>query len=173
LIASAGNRLWKELVGSNPGPMKVTNVSLAFTGIETAEEGQQNIDEFFKMGAPGRVSKRPREERHSVESRPSIGESSSSTDSENHSTTFFCDECNRKFSLSTKFLSPSVSREEIRHALDAMKNEHDDFHFAQSVAREIEPDEPSLPKPPKKKAVKDGRKPPKPPTGIEKFFPRQ
>ncbi|THV02836.1 DNA/RNA polymerase, partial [Dendrothele bispora CBS 962.96] len=135
LIASAGNRLWKELVG-NAAPIKITNVSLAFTGIEIAEEGQQNIDEFFKAG---RVSKRPRETDSVTESEGRIvdGESSSLTGYEGRNTpTFFsCAECDKTFSLPKKFLSPSVSHAEIAQALDTMRNEHNDFHFAQSVAR--------------------------------------
>ncbi|EEB96727.1 hypothetical protein MPER_04090 [Moniliophthora perniciosa FA553] len=43
----AGSKLWKELVGNDSGPMKITNVQLAFTGIEVAEGGQQSIDGFF------------------------------------------------------------------------------------------------------------------------------
>ncbi|KAK7024244.1 N-acetyltransferase eso1 [Paramarasmius palmivorus] len=59
LIATAGNKLWKDLVGKDPGPTKVTNVELAFTGIEVAEEGQQSIDGFF---SGGQVFKRSRED---------------------------------------------------------------------------------------------------------------
>ncbi len=46
-IASAGNKLWKELIG-NQTMLNVTNVHLAFTGIEFAETGQQTIKGFLK-----------------------------------------------------------------------------------------------------------------------------
>jgi len=46
-IAAAGNKLWKELIGTEV-VMKVTNVSLSFTGIEEAEAGQKSIEGFLK-----------------------------------------------------------------------------------------------------------------------------
>lgn len=57
-IASAGDKLWKELVGTNL-VMNVTNVQLAFTGIETAETGQRSIEGFLKSG---QTSKRARDD---------------------------------------------------------------------------------------------------------------
>ena len=53
VIASAGNKLWKELVASlDPTiPMRITNVQLAFTGLENAEPGQSSIEGFFKSDA--------------------------------------------------------------------------------------------------------------------------
>ncbi len=50
-IASYGDKLWKELVGTDnkrSTPMKITNVSLSFSGIDTMEAGQQIIEGFFK-----------------------------------------------------------------------------------------------------------------------------
>ncbi|KAF5367159.1 hypothetical protein D9758_004003 [Tetrapyrgos nigripes] len=169
LIANAGNKLWKELIGSNPGPLKIGIISLAFTGVETAEEGQQNIDDFFRGGDSGRVSKRSRDVL--PQSRGEPGDTQSLVNDSESCNSFFCIECAKDIFLPAKFLSPDVSHEEQIQALEMMKTEHSDFHFAQAVAREVEPDEPSLPKPSKKKKItKDGKKLP---TGIEKFFTRQ
>ncbi|KAI0329300.1 DNA/RNA polymerase [Cubamyces sp. BRFM 1775] len=48
VIASFGDKLWKELVG--PGgsmPFKITNVQLSFSGIGTMESGQRRIEGFL------------------------------------------------------------------------------------------------------------------------------
>ncbi|THH26302.1 hypothetical protein EUX98_g7885 [Antrodiella citrinella] len=53
LIASAGDKLWKELVGTNDErttPFKITNVQLSFLGINSMEIGQRNIEGFFPTG---------------------------------------------------------------------------------------------------------------------------
>ncbi|KAJ3557229.1 hypothetical protein NM688_g1585 [Phlebia brevispora] len=50
LIAAAGDRLWKELIGaetSRAAGMKITNVQLSFSGIESMETGQKRIEGFF------------------------------------------------------------------------------------------------------------------------------
>ncbi|KAG7089797.1 hypothetical protein E1B28_011447 [Marasmius oreades] len=166
LIANAGNKLWAELVGKDSGPMKVTNVSLAFTGIEVAEEGQQNIDGFFR--ADGQFSKRPRE---------SETDGDSGTNAEplegDCTTSFSCSKCRRKISLSpTQTLGASL--EEKNRALNNLRAEHEDFHFAQAVAREVEVEPEDI----TEKSVSPGggkkrkRKDPAP-VGIEKFFSRR
>lgn len=50
-IAHAGDKLWKELVGteqSRATPMKITNLSLSFSGIASMETGQRRIEGFFR-----------------------------------------------------------------------------------------------------------------------------
>jgi DNA polymerase eta len=51
IIAAFGDKLWKELVGidaSRSIPMKITNVQLSFSGIESMEIGQRRIEGFFQ-----------------------------------------------------------------------------------------------------------------------------
>ncbi|KAI0636227.1 hypothetical protein C8Q77DRAFT_629149 [Trametes polyzona] len=60
VIASYGDKLWKELVG--PGgtvPFKITNVQLSFSGIGTMEAGQRRIEGF--------LASRPSNEEQSVD----------------------------------------------------------------------------------------------------------
>ncbi|KAI1797430.1 DNA/RNA polymerase [Ganoderma leucocontextum] len=48
VIASFGNKLWKELVGTaGSTPFKITSVQLSFSGIGTMEAGQRKIEGFF------------------------------------------------------------------------------------------------------------------------------
>ncbi|KAI0749875.1 DNA/RNA polymerase [Daedaleopsis nitida] len=48
LIASFGDKLWKELVGPGPStPFKITNISLSFSGIGSMEVGQRTIEGFL------------------------------------------------------------------------------------------------------------------------------
>ncbi|KAF9266589.1 DNA/RNA polymerase [Marasmius fiardii PR-910] len=165
LIANAGNRLWAELVGKDSGPMKVTNVSLAFTGIEVAEEGQQNIDGFFRADA-----KHPREIEGETDDEPR-GDAEERSPSNDNSTSFSCLKCRKKISLSPAQVFSVTAEEKIR-ALDNLKAEHEDFHFAQAVAREVEPEEKSEKNMPSGSGKKRKRKEPAP-VGIEKFFSRR
>ncbi|TBU55607.1 DNA/RNA polymerase [Dichomitus squalens] len=48
VIASFGDKLWKELVGTaGSTPFKITNVQLSFSGIGTMEAGQRTIEGFL------------------------------------------------------------------------------------------------------------------------------
>ena len=48
VIASFGNKLWKELVGTaGETPFKITSVQLSFSGIGSMEAGQRRIEGFF------------------------------------------------------------------------------------------------------------------------------
>ncbi|KAF8442398.1 hypothetical protein L210DRAFT_885977 [Boletus edulis BED1] len=130
VIATAADKLWKELTG-NMKNLKVTAVQLAFTGIETAESGQQSIQGFFKSKEPPRSPlKRTRPgndeippEADSLQVMTELHESASST-------FFLCERCNRTISAS------EMERGEADHitALAKLRMEHDDFHFAQDLA---------------------------------------
>ena len=48
-IANIGNKLWNDLVGHSVS-LNVTNVSLAFAGIDIAESGQQSIEGAHYIG---------------------------------------------------------------------------------------------------------------------------
>ncbi len=48
VIASFGDKLWKELVGTGDSvPFKITNVQLSFSGIGVMEVGQRTIEGFL------------------------------------------------------------------------------------------------------------------------------
>lgn len=48
MIASFGDKLWKELVGTGGStPFKITNVQLSFSGIGIMEAGQRTIEGFL------------------------------------------------------------------------------------------------------------------------------
>ncbi|KAF5382137.1 hypothetical protein D9615_004300 [Tricholomella constricta] len=191
-IAAAGDKLWKELVGTELA-MKVTNVQLAFTGIEGAEAGQQSIEGFFKQPA-----KRPRGDDvdDDDDGVRRIFIDGSLTDKGNDISTiidgiaaqdrssgtcvpsFVCSRCGETIS------SPFTSIDE-EEELAVLRLEHDDFHFAQDLAKESTggmvisgPSKsvsgpmkgglgPSKMSSPKKKRRKEPQA-----TGIEKFFRR-
>jgi DNA polymerase eta len=50
LIASAGDRLWKDLVGAeeDSNTLKISSLQLAFSGLGAAEKGQKTIEGFLK-----------------------------------------------------------------------------------------------------------------------------
>ncbi|KIK62517.1 hypothetical protein GYMLUDRAFT_223745 [Collybiopsis luxurians FD-317 M1] len=183
VIAAAGEKLWRELVGTGTGPIKINHIALAFTGIEAADDNQQSIDSFF---ANPSGLKRLREEEHDFsQTRPEspTRPRQCSPPSGQGPTSFTCPQCHKTFSLPPKTLSLIVDAEDRAQALEALKNEHDDFHFAQSVAREVEPEvkidgadrtrvKPSSKtnaKPSSSKKPKKGHES----EGIEKFFSRK
>ncbi|KAJ3853975.1 hypothetical protein EV368DRAFT_37783 [Lentinula lateritia] len=176
VIAAAGGKLWKELVGNVTGTIKVTYISLGFTGIEATDASQRSIASFLDSPAVAGV-KRPNEEKNGnpsksrhrntqrVRSRPS------SPSADQNTTSFTCLECHKTLSLSPKLLSTSdvLGR---AYALAAMKDEHSDFHFAESVAREMEPEVKEVRGSNKKVKTPKIQEKEIGPRGIEKFFNR-
>ncbi|KAI0090250.1 hypothetical protein BDY19DRAFT_1055961 [Irpex rosettiformis] len=203
IIAHAGNKLWKELAGTDATrktPMKITNLSLSFSGIESAETGQRMIEGFF-AGAGKEISKgsdsgsgsprKPEGKRkrsdevddedvepsrryagHIEEDKVARGNRETLQTATNHLEDQFaytCSRCGCRLSLPTSFvqnlgpvgggnvhgngdtyLVTTVVVEEgfgdeeadaIREALERLRREHDDFHFAQDLQEEG--DEPS------------------------------
>ncbi|KAJ7583628.1 hypothetical protein C8J56DRAFT_954563 [Mycena floridula] len=150
VIAAAGDKLWKELVGPSTTILTVNNISLSFTGIEAMEIGQRSIDGFFRTGS---VSKRHRDD-------DPIAKAEDQTES-SHS--FSCSRCGRIISL-----PPTMDPNEAVQAMLTLKQEHDDFHFAQDLDKDPSGSEISITS---SRPVKKRRK--ASPKGIEKFFNRK
>ena len=165
VIATAADKLWKELTG-NMKNLNVTSVQLAFTGIETAETGQQSIEGFFKPKEALRsLLKRPRSssgetplKMHALQVMAEMPGSASST-------SFVCERCNKRITV----CESEVDDAEADHAaaLAKLRMEHDDFHFAQDLANGTDGQAPSQRRsrsgPPKRKKTTE-------PEGIAKFF---
>ncbi|KAF9046844.1 DNA/RNA polymerase [Hymenopellis radicata] len=150
VIAAAGDKLWKDLVGSAT-TMKVTSVQLAFTGIETAESGLQSIAGFLG-------TKRTREE---------DGADSDANDAKK--VFFVCSRCNKEVRLPTSSISGDETADDA--ALEEMKMEHSDWHFAQDLSKEA--DDPATPREPLKEPVKKKKRvkePPKKQRGYREIF---
>lgn len=164
VIASAGNKLWKELMGG-AAKVNITNVQLAFTGIEAAETGQQSIDGFFKVrDVHHQPLKRPRD--NDDELSPTRAESSIQDVPEQQErswTLFVCDRCQNRIALRDDQLD--WSDDERARALATLRQEHEDFHFAQDLENGSPPKKPSSSSRP---ASKRGRT--VEPQGIAKFF---
>lgn len=168
VIALAGNKLWKELT-RDVTSIQVTNVQLAFTGFEATESGQQSIDGFFKTD-PGQRSLK----RHRSENAGPSDQVSSETDvrvsGEGQArTSFVCDHCRNQITLQD--IQVGWSDEQQRNALAVLRQEHEDFHFAQNLANglltspSIKPD--SLPRQVSKRSREVE------PRGIAKYFTKK
>jgi DNA polymerase eta len=168
VIASAGDRLWKELVGESK-TMKVTNVQLAFTGLEIAESGQQLIETFFKtpdrkqqlgpnsLGEPFLKRVREGEDSDNASHQTATLEGEESTACiDSSSTSFICQRCRKRLYLAESAAN-DIDEDGRVEALQTLRMEHDDFHFAQDLANTS--DEPQ-------KAKKKRKEP----EGIAKFF---
>lgn len=156
LIASAGDKLWKELLGTDESrktPFKITNVQLSFSGIESMETGQRSIEGFFSNGSPSTTPtkssrmKRKRKERdndmvdlpflvaHSVDEPVTVASSANAKGgSRSNSTSFLCDRCKKRISLPEKLddMDDDIKGE----AMASLRQEHEDWHFAQELARQ-------------------------------------
>ena len=165
MIASAGDKLWKELVG-NSTKINMTHIGLSFTGIDITEAGQQSIEAFL------RSDKCPREtdgfgvdstgQRHGAR----VTESSSQ---EFPSKSYTCAKCGKTM---TVFLDSDVMGDS--DPLEMLRTEHEDFHFAQELAKDFAQESRPRDSSPKKgttqKSAKRRRVESK---GIEKFLLRK
>jgi len=142
VIASAGDKLWNELVG-NSTSLKVSSVQLAFTGIEESEAGQTSIEGFFK--APSAKRYRDAE---------AVIDSHDGDEGPSHT----CVRCGRTFSCVTE------------DELEKTRLEHDDFHFAQDLAKESYQPITASSKPKVGAAKQPAAKKQKRVEGIERFF---
>ncbi|KAJ2916605.1 hypothetical protein MD484_g3820, partial [Candolleomyces efflorescens] len=192
VIALAGNKLWKELFG-NSTDLKLSTISLSFTGIDVAETGQQTIEGFLRSKP---ISKRNRqdscerpgdsraEEATATEqSTVAPGAGSNEVDDENPSRSssrthpsYTCSRCQKTLRATVSPIHDEDD-DEREAILATLKLEHEDWHFAQDLAREeisgtnggntnrlVAGQQPqgSKPKKRRKEAV-----------GIEKFFARK
>ncbi|TCD64901.1 DNA-directed DNA polymerase eta rad30 [Steccherinum ochraceum] len=198
-IASAGDRLWRELVGTETPrrtPFKITNVSMSFSGIDSMESGQRGIEGFFKSGSPS-SPQRPREAAESTspgtlkrkraedladdaddddvgeemlpalnhqdagnqdrlavvsrngpehaETSDPVGahptESVSGPSSTLAPTGFMCERCKKRVSLPEE-LKEMEDGDLMREALAALRQEHNDWHFAEDLSRQHVADHP-------------------------------
>lgn len=166
VIAAAGNKLWKQLVGTDI-VMKVTNVSLAFAGLEAAEMGQKTITGFLKRRGEDDEPPHPNAGADRQEVAPADLDDDPFNDSNTDSLSFTCARCGKRISAP----SHPTSAMEKETQLAVLKVEHDDYHFAQDLAKDtdniIPVSAPSSKGPPKRKKQKVSEAKP---VGIEKFF---
>nr|GAT60999.1 DNA polymerase eta [Mycena chlorophos] len=146
VVAGAANKLWREFCDAR-APMKVTGVSLGFTGIEGVETGLKRLDAFLKKPS----SKREFDEAEDCTS----AEKPVST----RGNSFVCKRCGHKATLSPSATRSDAEREE---ALSKLRLEHEDFHVALELSRVPEVD--AAARPAKRRKKKD--------EGIAKFFTR-
>ena len=143
IIAHAGDRLWKDLVGAvdmKTAPMKITNVQLAFTGVETADPGQQSIEGFLKADTRDlQAQKRLRTTNDGNSNEAGETDNltvSASADQDLSTTAFFvCPRCNKRVFLPVTWAENGGGEDAQAAAMATLKMEHGDFHFAQDLAR--------------------------------------
>lgn len=147
VVAAAGDKLWKELVGplnsTKPLSTKITHVSLSFHGVEAGEVNQQGIEGFLSK-TPASPSKRKREassdDERADDTVPQIPRGVSEL--RPNVDYFVCDRCKKRISLPQELLDSSELGEDIKKdALGSLRTEHHDFHFAQDLSRMHSDDE--------------------------------
>ncbi|KAF8506151.1 DNA/RNA polymerase [Hysterangium stoloniferum] len=154
-ICKAANKLWVELVGTGAeydknkangrvAAMKVTHVFLGFSGVATMAAGQRNIDAFF-LGGTGLGKRKAveddfsesvgadKKQRDTDDDRPALEDNDEGSEPNlGVDVSFRCTRCGETFRRTVDDDDP-----EYRKAvLETLKMEHDDFHFAQDLAKE-------------------------------------
>lgn len=184
VIASAGDKLWRELVGTNT-TLNVSTIQLAFTGIDAVEQGQRSIEGFLKPTSASSPKKRPRDKDQDVspDLAADVNEINHNSDSaldtrtherqsKGHVLSWTCPRCGKTFHLLENLPEVDDIRQE---ALSTIRLEHEDFHFAEDLAKESSGDISPV-KPTTRKAgfkpgtVKKGRKEPH---GLDKYFSKK
>lgn len=179
-VASAGDKLWKELVGplnsTKPLSTKITHVCLSFNGVEAGEVNQRGIEGFLSKAANS-SDKRKRQvnsdDEEIVETipRPSDVALNPKLDIDY----FICSRCKKRIGLPEEFIATVTELDtDIKEdALGSLRNEHRDFHFAQDLSKMPSDDErqggensKSIIHPKKKRKNKGGAEG----EGIERFF---
>jgi DNA polymerase eta len=125
VIMSAVAKLWRELHGSdderaaNPNvpDMKIFHISLAFSGVEALEQGQRGIEGFFGRDATGISTPELNKTPTGALQKPSHR----------------CPTCGRVLEPKA---SPNDDLDTQTAKLETLKAEHEDFHFAQRLARQ-------------------------------------
>lgn len=152
IIHGVAMKLWKDLhgtdatraVGGSNTAMKIINISLAFTGLDAMESGQQGIEHFFRsrdeMAYPLPGRKRTRETFEATISHEAAapkpleaGQQHYSTGSDEMPTRTLTWECPRCRSCVPIIVRPNEVESE---RVDAIRSEHEDWHFAKDLARE-------------------------------------
>ena len=147
VVAAAGDKLWKELVGSlnstKPLSTKITHVCLSFHGVEAGEVNQQGIEGFLSKALND-----PSERKRKVDSDDEKANDTILTISHEGSELrpdidyFICDRCKKRITLPEELIISSELDEDVkRDALGSLRTEHQDFHFAQDLSRMPSEDE--------------------------------
>ncbi|KZS92491.1 DNA/RNA polymerase [Sistotremastrum niveocremeum HHB9708] len=122
-ISKAGDKLWDELVGINSTSINITNLGLAFAGVEASSAGQRHIDNFLQSPDKRAQSpqKRKRKESISVPGDQDLAKAD---------TQWTCPECRKVVTVPESDDPFTVPGE----ALATLKTIHEDEHMAQDLA---------------------------------------
>ena len=177
IIANAGDKLWKELVGTN-ATVHVGHISLSFTGIDVAEQGQKSIEGFFKHTSANSPKKRPRDGSMVDLAVDSCSKMITGNDQDEHQSndydlSYSCSRCKKILNLPANLESAGYDVQQ--RALTNIRLEHQDFHFAEDLMNESEGLSPPVQVTLKETGFKPGpsKKRRKVSQGLDKYFAKK
>ena len=140
MICNLADRLWKELFGgSKPDlPLKVTHIGLCFHGIETMGVGQQHIHGFLQTKPnspekPKSASKRKRDDTSGHQT----GDATESPDSSVQGRQWKCPKCKEVITV-PQTTDEFGNDEEDAQTLTVLRTVHEDGHYAEKLAKELD-----------------------------------
>ncbi|EJD49769.1 lesion bypass DNA polymerase [Auricularia subglabra TFB-10046 SS5] len=162
VVCSAGEKLWREAVGTDasaPKDLKITHLMLGFGGIAALAAGQAGIEGFFAASNTAA----------STEAEAEVWDK--------------CEKCGAVMRPAHWDALPEDADAETRAAVQvAARAEHEDWHFARELARKPPSSPPPVSASPPKQKRKDsgdvqkpapGKKRKKEPVGIAKYFSKK
>lgn len=156
-IIALAQKLWREITAGKQMHAKIHNISLSFHGLNAAIAGQKQIEGFFSPA-----------QKRTHDSADGDG------DGDVHS--FICDKCSKRIGLTEEqvFRANEDDDMALERAMETLRTEHADYHFARSLAQNGSEgeDDVQVARPPaaKKKKIAGNTKRKPEPKGIAKFF---
>jgi hypothetical protein len=140
-IVALAQKLWREITVGKQPLAKIHNISLSFHGLASAGTGQKLIEGFFASSEGG--SARP-DESSSKKRPPAFADDEDEVESEEGVDTahdmrqsFVCDKCSKRISLPSPSPDQWESETDVERALELLKMEHADYHFARELAQQV------------------------------------
>jgi DNA polymerase eta len=179
VIAQAGVKLWNEIIGTNK-TVVVNYLSLAFTGIDIAEQGQKSIEGFLRPSSISTPNKRPRVEEQYHSTDPDIATADDNDEEDvlpdvqprgNRSNfSWTCSRCGKEFQLPYHMSHADDSTQ--RMALSIIQSEHEDFHLAEDLSKDPD-DRVPVTETPKLRPGTAKKRSRREPRGLDKYFSKK
>ena len=142
-IVALAQKLWREITVGKQPLAKIHNISLSFHGLASAGAGQKLIEGFFtpnmsadtQLDAPG-----PRKRSRVVADGKGKDEDERVGAAREMSQSFVCDRCSNRICLPAHSQNQWESEADVKRALELLKMEHADYHFARDLARQTSED---------------------------------
>jgi len=143
-IVALAQKLWREITVGKQPLAKIHNIALSFHGLASAGAGQKLIEGFFtpNTGEDTRLDGSSPKKRSRVVADGEDKDEDERVDAAHEmSQSFVCDKCSKRICLPAHSQNQLESEADVKRALELLKMEHADYHFARDLARQTSEDD--------------------------------